>query len=191
MSNLAYLEEMAERAEELIDGEFVMPAPAATNHSLVSGNIHTIFRVYLKGKPCRAIPDGTTVFLTDADHFVPDMMVVCDRSKIRPDGVYGAPDLVVEVLSPSTAKNDKTYKKKVYGQCGVREYWLVNPRDRSVEVYRSDGNELVLDDFYTMPHDWELETMSEEERADRTPCFKCSLFDDLDISLGDVFDDIL
>ena len=115
------------------------------------------------------------------------MMVVCDPDKIKSDGIHGAPDLVVEVLSPSTARNDKTHKKDVYASCGVREYWLVSPGDKTVEVYRTDGIEFVLHEIYALRPDWELEKMSEEERAAVETHFKCSLFDDLEISPEDIF----
>lgn len=184
MDNLAYQEE---RREELIGGEVVMMAPASTEHASVSGNIYHIFKGYLKGKKCVPFPDGVLVHLTDEDKFVPDMMVVCDHSKIKPNCIYGAPDLVVEVLSPRTAKNDKTYKKEVYAKCGVREYWLVGPGDKSVEVYHLDGSSFALYDVYTQRPDWELEAMTEAERAAVVTSFKCSLFDDLDISLEDIF----
>lgn len=107
--NLAYQEE---RREELIGGKTVMMAPASTNHTFTAGNIYSIFWNYLKGKQCTPIADGSTVYLTDSDHFVPDFMVVCDPSKIKNNGIHGAPDLVVEVLSPSTMRNDKTHKKQ-------------------------------------------------------------------------------
>ena len=116
----------------------------------------------------------------------PDAMIN-DTDKINSDGIHGAPDLVVEVLSPSTARNDKTHKKEVYARCGVREYWLVSPGDKTVEVYRTDGIEFVLHDIYALRPDWELAKMSEEERAALETHFKCSLFDDLDISLEDIF----
>ena len=76
----------------------------------------------MKGRACIPFGDGVLVHLTDEDKFVPDVMVVCDRNKIKPDGVYGAPDLVVEVLSPSTVKNDKGYKKSIYESSGIPEY---------------------------------------------------------------------
>lgn len=182
--NLAYQEELR---EELIGGEVVLMAPAFTNHTFVSGNIFWIFENYLRRKRCTPISDGSTVYLTDKDHFVPDFMIVCDPDKIKGNGVYGAPDLVVEVLSPSTAKNDKTHKKDVYAKCGVREYWLVSPGDKTVEVYLNSGDELILHDIYALRPDWQLARMSEEERAALVTHFKCSLFDDLDISLEDIF----
>lgn len=182
--NLAYQEDFR---EELIGGEFVMMAPASTNHTFTAGNIFGIFWSYLKRKKCTPISDGSTVFLTEEDHFVPDVMVVCNPDIIRPDGVYGTPDLVVEVLSPSTARSDKTRKKEVYARCGVREYWIVSPGDKSVEVYRSAGTEFTLDNVYVLYPDWELERMPPERRAAVETHFKCSLFDDLDISLEDIF----
>lgn len=182
--SLAYQEEFR---EELIGGEFVMMAPASINHTFTAGNIFGIFWSYLKRKKCVPISDGSTVFLTEEDHFVPDVMVVCDPDIIRSDGVYGAPDLVVEVLSPSTARNDKTRKKEVYARCGVREYWIVSPGDKSVEVYHPAGGEFILHNVYTLYPDWELARMTEEKRAAVETHFKCSLFDDLEISLEDIF----
>lgn len=185
--NLAYKDE---RPQELIGGRVVQMSPVTSNHAVISGNIHGIFWSFLKekgGKDCIPFCFGSTVYLTDQDHFVPDMMVVCDRDKIKSDGVYGAPDLVVEVLSPSTMKNDKSHKKEVYGRCGVREYWLVSPGDKSVEVYLNNGTELIFHNVYTLYPDWQLEDMSQEERAAVETSFKCSLYDDLDIQLEDVF----
>lgn len=94
---------------------------------------------------------------------------------------------MVEVLSPGTAKNDKGHKKEIYAKCGVREYWIVDPVSNSIEVYHLDGAAFVLHDVYTQRPDWEIEVMSEEERAAVETHSNCSLFDDLDISLEDIF----
>ena len=97
--NLAYQEE---RREELIGGKVVAMSPSPRwNHIAVSGNIYKIFANYLFGKKCTPVQDGFDLYLDDENHFVPDFMVVCDPDKIKDDGVHGAPDLVVEVLSPS------------------------------------------------------------------------------------------
>lgn len=182
--NLAYQEE---RREELIGGNVVMMSPATTNHNRIARNIFGIFWSYLKGRKCEPFGDGEAVYLTEKDHFIPDFMVVCDPDKVKWDGVHGAPDLVVEVLSPGTARNDKTYKKDVYAKCGVREYWIVSPGDRSVEVYHTDGESFVFHDIYTLRSKQEVEKLSEEERSALITHFKCSLFNDLDISLEDIF----
>ena len=185
--NLAYQEE---RREELIGGKVVMMAPASAEHVYTAGSIYNIFKNYLKGKNCIPFSDGLLVHLTDDNKFVPDMMVVCDRSKIKSDGVHGAPDLVVEVLSPSTAKNDRTHKKEVYEACGVPEYWLVSPTDKSIEVYLLESGKYILHDVYTVRPDWVLAQMTDEERDAIVTEFKCHLYDDLIIRLDDIFGDL-
>ena len=183
--NLAYREN---RRVEKIAGEVVAMSPSPRwNHMAVSGNIYKIFANYLSGKKCTPIQDGFDLYLDDENQFVPDFMVVCDTDKIKPDGVHGAPDLVVEVLSPSTAKNDKGYKMEAYARFGVKEYWIVNPADKSVDIYTLKGSSFSLHDVLTVRPEWELNKMSEEERASLVTKFKCSLFDDLEISLEDIF----
>ena len=185
--NLAYQEE---RREELIGGNVVMMSPASAEHVYTAGSIYNIFKNYLKGKNCIPFSDGLLVHLTDENKFVPDMMVVCDRSKIKSDGVHGAPDLVVEVLSPSTAKDDRTRKKEVYEACGVPEYWLVSPTDKSIEVYLLESGKYILHDVYTVRPDWVLAQMTDEERSAVVTEFKCHLYDDLLIRLDDIFGDL-
>ena len=119
-------------------------------------------------------------------------MVVCDRSKIHPNGVHGAPDLVVEVISPGTARNDRGKKMKAYEGAGVREYWLVDPGNESIEVYLNADGVFTLDNIYFNHYpEWELERLSEAERAAIPTHFRCSLFGDLEIALADVFDGLL
>ena len=185
--NLAYQEE---RREELIGGNVVMMSPASAEHVYTAGSIYNIFKNYLKGKNCIPFSDGLLVHLTDENKFVPDMMVVCDRSKIKSDGVHGAPDLVVEVLSPSTAKDDRTRKKEIYEACGVPEYWLVSPTDKSIEIYLLESGKYILHDVYTVRPDWVLKQMTDEERAAIVTEFKCHLYDELIIRLDDIFGDL-
>jgi len=141
--NLAYQEE---GREELIDGEFTAMSPRPTyNHNRVASRIYWVFENYLRGKHCTAIADGMDLYLNEENRFIPDFMVVCDRDKIKSDGVHGAPDLVVEVLSPSTMRNDRMHKKSVYESCGVGEYWLVDPVNRTIEQYLLRDGALALD----------------------------------------------
>ena len=183
-TNLAFQEEMQ---EELIGGKIVMMSPAAVKHVLIGGNIYRVFANYLHGKQCVPIADGVLVFLTEDDHFVPDFMIVCEKDKIHSDGVYGAPDMVVEILSPSTAARDKAYKKNVYARCGVREYWIVSPGDKFVEQYLLREGTLELNNVYTLYPDYLWKHLSEEQKAAIVTEFKCSLYDDLTISLEDIF----
>ena len=117
-------------------------------------------------------------------------MVVCDREKIKPDGVYGAPDLVVEILSPSTGSFDKGRKKRVYESCGVPEYWIVSPEAQSVDVYWLENGRYELEGSYAVYPDWMLKGMTEQELARVRTSFRCRLFDDLEIKLNDIFCDL-
>ena len=183
--NLAYKEEPE---EEIIGGQVVMMASPSLNHLFISGNIYAIFNDYLRGKPCVPLPDGATAFLGDGEEYKPDMMVVCHSEKLRKNGgVSGAPDLAVEVLSPSTARYDRGRKKSVYEKCGVREYWIVDPANRSVEQYVLENGAFVLRDVYTQYTPEMLEDLTDAEKAAVVEEFRCSLFDDLTIRLKDVF----
>ena len=188
-TNLAYQDYPA---EELIGGKFVAMSPRpSVNHNHVSFNIARIFADYLKGKRCTPFADGVDLYLTEEDRFIPDMMVVCDPEKVKADGVYGAPDLVVEVLSPSTMRNDRMGKKEVYQTCGVREYWLVDPENRTIEQYLLQDGKLELNMVYASCRDDELERMSEQEKAELETHFQCSLYSDFDIALEDIFSGLL
>jgi len=177
-----------EPREELIGGKIIAMSPRPLyNHNRVAGRIYKIFEDYLEDKSCTAIMDGTDLYLTENNRFVPDFMVVCDQNKIKKNGVHGTPDLVVEILSPSTSKRDRMYKKDTYGKFGVQEYWLVDPVHRSIEQYFLENGQLELREIYTLYYDYDLEQMNEEERAAVPTHFKCSLFDDLDIALADIF----
>ena len=188
-TNLAYQDYPA---EELIGGKFVAMSPRPSiNHNHVSFNIARIFADYLRGKRCTPFADGVDLYLTEEDRFIPDMMVVCDPDKIKHDGVYGAPDLVVEVLSPSTMRNDRMGKKEVYQTCGVREYWLVDPENRTIEQYLLQDGKLELNMVYASCRDDELERMSEQEKAELETHFQCSLYSDFDIALEDIFSGLL
>lgn len=135
---------------ELIDGAAYLMAPAPTlDHQDVAGEIFRQLGNILRGKPCRAFIAPVDVRLPkaqEADQAIdtvvqPDVLVVCDPAKLDRRGVRGAPDLVVEVLSPSTASHDQLLKRRVYERAGVPEYWLVHPADRIVSIYRLIGGE--------------------------------------------------
>ena len=185
-TNLAY--QLDEWPEETIQGKVVMMAAPSSNHNRVAGNIHTIFDVYLDGRPCEPFGDNEALFLEEgAEEYKPDMMVVCDPEKVKDKGVYGAPDLAVEVLSNSTARNDRGHKKDMYEKHGVREYWIVDPVRMSVEQYVLENGKFVLRDVYHKYSAAELADMKESERAEIVTEFKSSLFDDLTISVERIF----
>ena len=130
------------------------------------------------------------LYLTEKDRFVPDVMVICDRSKIKNDGIHGAPDLVVEVLSPSSIKRDRVYKKRIYEQCGVREYWIVNPMDKTVEVYLLADDAFQLSEIYCLPPDYWWNRAEEKDRAQIHKEITPSIFPGLTVTLEDVFENV-
>jgi len=175
---------------EILDGQPVAMASASTNHAIVVENIRDVFRGYLKGKFCRMFSE-LDVILSDKDTFIPDVMVVCRRDIIKANGIYGAPDLIVEVLSPSTIRYDRGYKMKTYAKNGVKELWLVDPESRAIEVYLLDNGVYELNNAYPLYPDWMIEGMTEEEKAKIAHEFTPSIFDDLIIQVEDVFEGLL
>ena len=183
-SNLAY----EYQEEEIIGGKVVMMASPTVKHMFIAGNIYNLFSNYLRGKRCTPFPDGVTLYLESGEEYKPDMMVVCDPDKMKEtDGVHGAPDLVVEVLSPSTGRYDRGRKMRMYEKNGVREYWLVSPEARTVEQYVLEDGRFVVRDVYTHYTENELRHMKEADRAEVVTEFQCTLFDDLTIKLEDIF----
>ena len=140
---------------EIIEGEAwdMSPAPNTEHQRLsmvLSGEIYN----YLKDKSCEVFTAPFDVRLQEAKDLAdedvetvvqPDLVVICDKSKIDKKGCLGAPDIVIEILSASTAFKDETQKLKLYEKYGVREYWIVNPEARYIMIYRLEG------DKYTKP----------------------------------------
>ena len=189
-TNLAYrLDD--EPKTELIGGRVVAMASPKVIHTRVMQNIYRIFADYLSGHPCEPFTDSVDVYLTAKDRYIPDVTVVCDPDKVQDDGIYGAPDLVVEVLSQGSAKNDRTRKKDVYEQCGVREYWIVDPVSMRVEQYLLEEGRFVLRDVFTRAKNSTLAHMPSEEREKQIREFPCGIFPDLMIPLDVVFERVV
>ena len=185
---MAYQEDIF---EETINGNTVLMSPRpATEHNGVVRNLSRIFGNFLRGKRCRLFLDGEELHLNERNVFVPDLFIVCDRDKVKHNGVFGAPDLVVEVLSPSSITRDKGVKKDAYERAGVKEYWIVDPISQSIEVYHLREGRLALDHAYIIFPDWEWERMTEQEKAEAKLSVKVSLYDDLEVDIREVFEDI-
>ena len=170
---------------EIIGGEIYAMAAASINHSRVSVKINHIFQRYLSGRWCESFLEAD-VFL-EGDNVIPDIMIVCDKDKIKPDGIHGAPDLVVEILSPTTARIDKDFKMKLYERGGIREYWLVDPANKVVDVYVLEDNRLVLSGVYGIIPDELLVKFPEDYRRKPEDVFSSRIFPDMEVSLAEVF----
>jgi len=135
-----------DRRCELIGGEFFMVPSPSVIHQRVAANLESILRQFVIEKGCgEVLYAPLDVVLSPQDVVQPDIMFISrERSYIVTDiNIQGAPDLVVEILSPSTAERDRTIKKKLYARHGVRELWLVNAGAQVVEVHSiEEGEEL-------------------------------------------------
>ena len=134
-----YLRLPDDQRVELIDGVFYDMAAPTTIHQGVAGFLHKKFLDFVmenKG-PCFPFISPVDVQLDCDDKTVvqPDILVVCDRTKYKNGRVFGAPDLVIEVLSPSTRRKDMQLKMYKYAGAGVREYWMVDPEKKLVVQY--------------------------------------------------------
>lgn len=125
---------------EIIDGAPVMQAAPTPTHQRMLSELNRQFANFLEGKPCMVFPAPFAVRLnakedgSDTTVVEPDLTVVCDRSRLDGKGYKGAPDLVVEILSPGTARMDRLVKYNLYQQAGVREYWIADPETKTLDV---------------------------------------------------------
>jgi len=136
---------------ELLDGvPYAMSAPSSVHQRIVV-NLSTILNVHLRDKACRVFvaPFDVRLSYDKGDDTVvqPDVVVVCDRTKIDKKGCAGAPDLVVEILSPATARMDWVLKHNIYMKAGVKEYWIVDPDAQTVLVH-------LLEESFYLPHEY-------------------------------------
>lgn len=142
-----------ERAE-LIDGHIYYMAPPSRKHQLIAGELYTIINTYIKSKggSCEPYIAPFAVFLNgdSKDYVEPDISVICDKSKLTDKGCTGAPDWIVEIVSPSSRRMDYYTKLFKYRTAGVREYWIVDPEKNRVTVYdleHEDMNEYTFNDI--------------------------------------------
>lgn len=138
---------------ELIDGETVLLAAPSPTHQEIQLAISSQIWNYLEGKKkCKAYPAPFDVRLFEqegdspenVDTVVqPDITLVCDLSRLDGHGYRGAPDMLLEILSPSTRRYDRLTKLELYQRAGVKEYWIVNPDEQTAQVYLLDEHGLL------------------------------------------------
>jgi len=174
-----YLTWNEEERWEVLDSIAYMQAAPSRIHQEISGELFRQFANHLQGKSCRVYHAPFCVRLdvemndNDVKNVVePDITVVCDSSKLDERGCKGTPDLIIEILSPSTGKKDKVVKFNKYEKAGVKEYWILEPDQKIVSVFLLQSNAR-----YGRP-----EMYTDED------IMKVSIFHDLEIDLSSVFD---
>lgn len=155
---------------EIINGEAVMMAPPSRVHQKICFEIGRQLGNYLEGKKCEVYPAPFAVRLfeesgdypEDVDTMVePDLSVVCDPGKLDDHGCKGAPDLVVEVLSPSTRRHDRMIKFNLYQRAGVKELWLVDPDTRDVQTFVLEGGRYFVKGYGTAEDKIKVEVLED------------------------------
>ena len=164
---------------EIIGGEKIIMSPAPNlTHANIIGRIFAIFRNYIDENDIRAevYTDNTDVYFSNEEHYMPDVSIVCNPAIIaNGKKILGAPDLLVEVLSESTMKNDLGKKKDVYEKYGVREYWIVDPWAKQIKVFH------LIDGEFKLNGEYQLSDVEENNKI------KVSIFEGLVVDLRKVF----
>lgn len=164
---------------EVIGGKlYAMNAPS-TDHQRISLKMAVLLYDFFQEKLCEVFIAPVDVALTKkvkSDKEIinvvqPDLLVICDKNKIEKRGIFGAPDLVIEIFSPSTASHDNIRKRRLYEENGVKEYWLIGSDDRLIRVYKLDK-----DGHYKY-----------EEVYDEESSFKVEQFSGLEIDCSKIF----
>lgn len=176
------------RKTEKINGVIYDMSPAADfRHGIVNSNIHRIIAVALRNSVCRVFMENLDYkFHPDIndDYIVPDIMVACDRKKLKGGAYYGTPKFVVETLSPSTSMRDMTEKKDIYEQSGVGEYWIVLPKEKGVNIYYLEDGKYILKYSYILQDD------KEEEHYNADVIIKLREFPDITMTLAEIFENV-
>ena len=132
---------------ELIDGKLYFMATPTRLHQEINGELYLTVANYIRahGGECKVFipPFGVVLFEDNSAYLEPDLTIVCDKKKLTDKGCVGAPDWVIEILSPSSRKVDCVLKAAKYRDAGVREYWIVYPEKRMVQVYQYEKEDNV------------------------------------------------
>lgn len=179
MSYEEYLElvKSSEQRYELIDGVLYNLVSPTYRHQHIIHEIHGVFYNWFKGKKCRPLTSPIDITFYKAEDNIcvvqPDITVICDTGKIDREGRYkGIPTLVIEVLSPATRSRDMLKKLDLYRECGVSEYWIVDPQNLQAIVYSLVNNDIADSKAY---------------RKGADQYVKSEYFSGLQVSLEDMF----
>lgn len=120
---------------ELVDGVPILQATPTPEHQIILAELTTQFVVQLRGKECKVYPSPFTVKLSEVNVFEPDLSIICNKDLLDKNGYHGAPELIIEIISPSSIKHDRYTKFYHYENAGVKEYWIVEPEGKLVNVF--------------------------------------------------------
>ncbi len=176
---------------EIIGGKKIMAPAANPTHGSIIGRLYMFIGTYLDAKNAGYVfVDDVDVYLPQGPLFKPDLIVVLKENSSIIDwnkGIFGAPDMVVEVLSYSTRKRDITIKKDIYEANGVKEYWIVDPWSKNIDVYLLRDGKYFLDDVYALLDEYDLLSMTDADKAEVKYEIPVKILDGLSIPLKNIF----
>lgn len=142
--------------QEKLDGILYNMSPSGNfSHGKINGNIYFAIRKQLKDSRCEVSVENLDLYLSEEEYVIPDIMLFCDKNQIKNGKYKGVPKFVVETLSPATALRDKTTKLERYERLGIDEYWIISPKEKSVEIYHRLDQSYKLVNFYILEDDAE------------------------------------
>lgn len=158
---------------EFIDGILFNQASPSTEHQRIVGELFIHLGNFFKGKDCKPYISPFDIIMknkNETNRVQPDISVICDKTGFNENNYVGAPSLIIEVLSPSTMSKDFIKKMDLYMRFGVKEYWIVSPRNKEIQVF------ILQEGSYS-------EMISYKEND----ILNSNIFSDLKISLNEVF----
>ncbi|MCM0651079.1 Uma2 family endonuclease [Clostridium swellfunianum] len=160
---------------EFIDGEIIMQATPTAQHQSIVLNIASEFRSFFLGKSCKPFIAPFDIILQDGTEEIkrvqPDISIICEHNLINENQFKGVPSLIVEVVSPSNASDDYVKKLNLYMKFGVEEYWIVSPKNRTVQIFNLENG-----------------VYGEPKIYFEKDIVKSSIFEDLSIGLKSIFE---
>lgn len=168
---------------EKVDGViFNMSPSGGFAHSQINGNIYHAIKRQIKDSVCVVSMENLDLYLSEDEYLIPDIMLICDRQRIKNDKYRGVPRFIAETLSPRTALRDRTVKLEKYAELGVDEYWIVMPKGRSVEIY------YLEDGSYQLKQSYILEEDEKDECYNADKVFALRAMPSVKIGLKEIFD---
>ena len=133
-----------ENRYELTNGKLYMMSSPSNVHQSISTELLIQIGTFLRGKTCQVTHDFNVRLWKDEDTvYIPDILVVCDNSKMNETECTGAPDFIIEIVSPSNAYRDFLIKLNEYRRSGVKEYWIIDPESKKVYVHIFDNGRYI------------------------------------------------
>ncbi len=176
--------EFERKREEKIDGVIYDMSPSHDyRHGIINNNINRSIGCGLKNSLCLVLMENLDYKYqpeVNDDYVCPDVMVVCDRKRLKGGAYSGVPKFIAETLSHSTAKRDRTVKKDIYEKAGVEEFWIVSPQG-AVEIYYLQDGKYELEQNYML----QKEMGEEDYNADTEIALRA--FPEISMTLGEIF----